>query len=667
MKKVLVTGIALAMVSTIAVAEEEQNVSHQNELVVTATRDENRAIDVPISTQIIGQEEIKMSGATDLGQLLSTYVTGYNKQYPGGILNPVGLRGFKTDAHGLDQQGAVLILIDGHRVGTGNAAKINLDRIERVEVIKGPASALYGSAAMGGVINLITKKGANGFGGSVGVEAGSFDYYTAQANVEGRINDKLSIAASISGETEGDYDTVNYGTAYNSGVDRLNIGGNVTYTFNDNHEIRIGGNYSDLEGESVAWVSGNYSSYDPTTEEYSDKSTGYADLEYNGDYFADTVHWKAVLYYLWDKNHWYTGSADSTSDQTKYIQQTLGTDQQLSWKINDWNTVMIGLTVDFMDQESEGVSNYLPSAPSTPDLDYTTQGYFLQDSMDLFDNRLNIILAVRYDRFDIKTSQSKSDPSATFNGIDTDFDHVSPKIGIGMKFFDELLRVRADLGEGFKSPTAGQLGYDLYYGTRHYVGNPNLSPETSLSYNLGFDVYLDAFTFTATYFHTDYEDMIASVDDTVSEPGYTVVNYENVENALITGFDFSLDWNIAKTFDLPFDASIWSNLTINTEKENEVTGKDLTQIADYEVKSGLKLGYKGLSGQLGYTHIGPNMRSSSAEMESFEFWDLTMRYQFMENWEVKAGIYNLTDQDYSWQYGYPMPERNYRLGLTYKF
>ena len=71
----------------------------------------------------------------------------------------------------------MLILVDGHRIGTGNAAKINVDRIERVEITKGPASALYGSAAMGGVINLITKKGQGDFKTTVGGDYGSFNYY----------------------------------------------------------------------------------------------------------------------------------------------------------------------------------------------------------------------------------------------------------------------------------------------------------------------------------------------------------------------------------------------------------------------------------------------------------------------------------------------------------
>ncbi len=669
MKKVLVAGVMFALVASGAFAadqeqQENKDVLVQDELVVTASRVETRAIDVPINTQVITREQIEMSGVTDVGDLLGKYVTGHYHKY-NGILSPVGLRGFRTDGHGIDLQGAVLLLIDGHRVGTGNAAKLSLDRIERVEIIKGSASALYGSAAMGGVVNLITKKGDGKLGGSVGAEAGSFDYLYGQANVNGALNEKFRFMASVSGETIGDYDTVDYGTAYNTGVDKINVGGNLVYTINENNEIRFGGNYADLVGESPSWAEGNYSYYDESTEQYNDKSTGYADLEYNGAYLSDQVRYKATLYYLWDKNHWYTGSTKAESDQTKYIQQTFGTDQQLTWKIADWNTLLFGLTWDGMEQEGEGVADYQPTAPYTPDLDYTTQGYFIQDSLDLFDNRLNIIAAVRYDRFDIETMKTKSDSSEDFAAINTDFSHVSPKLGVGMKFFEERLRLRADLGEAFKAPSAGQLGYDTYFYTYHYLGNPDLDPETSFTYNFGLDVYLESISFKADYFHTDYEDRIST---TYSSDGtYTIVSWENTDSAVISGLEFSVDWDFGETLGLPFSASLWSNMSFNLEREDESTGKDLTYISDYEIKSGLKIGYDGLLAQLTNTYVGPQMISTTEEKASFQFWDLTMRYTFLKHWEVKASILNLFDEDYSWVKNYPMPERNYRVGVTYHF
>lgn len=168
-------------------AEEPKDKQSVEDLVVTATRTAGRPIDVPVETQVITQDQIQMSGAMDIGDLIGKYVTGHYHKYSG-LLSPIGMRGVRTDGHGEDIKGPALILIDGHRIGTGNAAKIALDRIERVEVTKGAASALYGSAALGGVINLITKKGDGDLSATLSADYGSFDYYKGQISGGGSVS-----------------------------------------------------------------------------------------------------------------------------------------------------------------------------------------------------------------------------------------------------------------------------------------------------------------------------------------------------------------------------------------------------------------------------------------------------------------------------------------------
>ena len=670
---------ALALVPVFAApvcAEETKQPVTADEMVVTATRTEERLIDVPITTQVITREAIEMSGAIDVGDLLGMYVTGPYLKY-NGLLSPVGLRGFRTDAHGADLAGYVLLLIDGHRVGTGNAAKINLDRIERVEVVKGPSSALYGSAAMGGVVNLITKKGDGKLGGSIGGEYGSFDYYKGQVTGGGEVNEKFRFFAAADVDGIDDYDDPTFGTVYNTGVEKKNIGGNFIYTFSDRHELRLGGNYSDLTSESPSWMNYvTYSAYDRNTSDNNDKSTGYADLEYNGDFADRKVHWKGLVYYLWDKNQWNTGSsygfADADAYQTKYIDKTLGTDQQLTWKMSSWNNLLLGFTLENLEKDSSGVSNYLPSTPYTPGLDYDNQAVYLQDSMDLLDNRINLIAAARYDRFELSTQQADTGTYTDFNERSEDYSHVSPKVGAGIKFFDEKLRLRTNVGQGFKSPTADQLSADYYQSTTatRYLGNPDLDPETSMTYDVGADLFMSGLTFKLGWFHTDYEDKI--VQESLMINGVKTVTFGNHGDAEIAGFEVGLQWAIGQTFKLPFNASLYSNMTFNTSKEDEETGQDLLYISDYEMKSGVDLSYQGVSGQLSHVLVGPQMITNydtylNEEKESFDYWDLTLRYRFAERWEVKASILNLFDQEVEWVRGYIMPERNYRIGLTFNF
>ena len=653
--------------------KDQKKMSRQvaDEMVVTASRTEKRSIDVPVTTEIVTREDIELAGVTDLGDLISKHVTGHFHKY-NGLLSPVGLRGFRTEAHGTDLAGHVLILIDGHRMGTGNAAKINLDRIERVEVIKGPASALYGSAAMGGVINLITKKGDGKLGGSIGAEYGSFDYLKGMVSAGGEVNEKFRFFASVSADTINDYDDPRFGTVYNTGVDKANIGGNFTYSINEQHEIRLGGNYASLTSETPSWLNWEtYSGYDRATKKDNDKSIGYADLEYNGDYFGDALHWRALFYYLWDKNHWNWGAIDAKSDQTKYIDTTWGTDHQFTWKMNEWNTLLTGFLVETMEKKAWGMEEYQPSAPYTPGMDYDNHAVFIQDSLDLLDNRLNIIAAGRYDRFKVTTKPAESGSYADFHERSEDYSRFTPKIGVGVKFFDERLRLRANLGEGFKSPTADQLSADYVNnaGVR-FLGNPNLDPETSLSYGFGVDVLLEAFTIKVDWYHTDYENKI--VQESSEELEQKTTTYANHGDAVVSGLDTTLEWKLDQTFTLPFTASLWTNLAISLDNEDKETGQDMLYISDYEIKSGLDLGYGGLSAQLSHVLVGPQMITNydtyqDEEKGSFDYWDLTIRYQFAKHWEIKGSVLNIFDQEVEWVRGHLMPERNYRIGLTYRF
>ena len=116
----------------------EEKVVSLEEIVVTATRIEEPKKDVPASVQIITQEDIKNSTAKNVGDLISEASIGHVHKYPGALTSSIGLRGFRTDLFN-DLKSRVLVLINGHRAGTVNLAKIPVEDIERIEIVKGPA------------------------------------------------------------------------------------------------------------------------------------------------------------------------------------------------------------------------------------------------------------------------------------------------------------------------------------------------------------------------------------------------------------------------------------------------------------------------------------------------------------------------------------------------
>lgn len=653
-------------------AEEKNEEAKLDDMVVTSTRTKERAIDVPVLTEVIDRKQIEMSGTTNLGDLLAKYTTGHYGKYSG-LLSPVGLRGFKTEAHGDDVKGHVLILVDGHRMGTGNAAKINLDRIERVEIIKGPASALYGSAALGGVINLITRKGLGAPSITLKGEAGSFDYHKEQISAQGDVYEKFLFHITASNEDVGDFYDPTFGRVYNSAEHKKNIGGNLTYIFNDNHDLRFGGNFGKLTGGYPGWTGGTYSSYDPGYACNYDKSHGYFDLEYNGRFLDGKLAWRGLGYYLWDRNHWNYGNPDPDSEQSKYTDTTWGTDHQFTYRIASWNKLLVGFNMEKVEKESEGVSKSKPTLPYTPGMEYNAKALFFQDSMDLMNNRINIILAGRYDNFELTTKKPGTGSLISIDERSEEFSHFSPKIGVGMKFLDELLRVRANFGEGFKSPSADQLSamYEKS-ATMRYLGNPDLNPETSRTYDVGFDINHKYFTVNVSYFHTDYRDKI--VQTTTTYGGKNWISWKNSGEAEISGFDVNVNWAVGHTFETPFALNLWANTTFNLDYTDKETNEDLLYISEYEVKSGLDFAYEGLSAQLTYTLIGPQVITNydsypyvNEEKDSFDFLDLTLRYRFENSLELSAGVYNLLNDRVEWVRGFPMAERNVKVGVSYTF
>ncbi len=652
-------------------AEESTESQSMDDVVVTGTRTKERAIDVPVKTEVITREKIEMSGALDLGDLIAKYIPGHYHKY-NGLLSPIGLRGFRTDGHGEDLKGYVLLLVDGHRIGTGNSAKINLDRIERVEITKGPSSALYGSAALGGVVNLITQKGDGDLSATLSGEYGSFNYHKFMATRQGEVNDKLRLHLNASYEDISDYKDPEFGKVYNSGVNKKNIGGNLTYAFNDFHELRIGGNYGDLTSESPDWLDDAYSGYVKDNEKHNNKSHGYGDLEYNGIFLKDHLHWRGLVYYLWNLSHYYYGDPTPEETQSKYTDTTLGTDQQLTWKMADWNKIVFGFVLEHMEKKAEAVADGIAATPYTPGLDYDNSALYLQDSLDLLNNRVNVIAAARYDRFEMQTKHPDTGYLPDFNEKNETYDHLSPKLGVGVKFFNQLLRMRANVGQGFKSPSADQLSADHVSNDVRYLGNPDLDPETSLTYDVGFDIYHDNLNFNLSYFHTDYEDKIVKENADVN--GVSTQTYVNHGEAVMEGFELGLQWWIGRTFEWNADLSLWANAAFNTTKEDKETGEDLLYISDHELKSGLDLTYRKLTTQLSYTLIGPQKVENYdvyptiyEDKDSFEFWDLTLRYRFLQRWTAKASILNLFDDRVEWARGYIQPERNYRIGISYTF
>lgn len=673
-------GIGLAVLTLaiprISGAEEDTlKTYYLDEVVVTATKFEEKVRLTTVHVDVITEKEIENLGALTVGDIVGKMVTGHYHNCQS-LLQPIGLRGFRTELLGDDIKGYVLILVDGHRIGTGNMAKIPPDMIDRIEVIKGPASALYGAAAMGGVVNIITKKGEGKIKTTIKQNFGSFKYKKTSLMSGGRINNWVGYQIAANYEDRDNLQTEKYGEVYNSKEQHKIVSGNLLFYPSDGHDVRLGFSYADLLGHYPSWK--DSISYDPETKSYSDKSRAHADLEYNGSFMDDKIHWKAIGYYLWDHNDWNYGDSIPENDASIYDDDTRGIDQQLTLKFIPYNKLIFGVTYEELKKESEGRKDNEPSRPYTPGMRYKTNSFYAQDVINLLDERLNIIAGARYDKFDLTTKRPKTGEFDSFNERTESFDHISPRGGIAYNP-SNILRVRVNISEGFKSPSADELSamyeYTSWGTPNRILGNPDLKPETITSYEFGFDIAPEPVIFGVTWFHTNLRDKIVKAKELVEYEGKEWQTFENLGKAEIEGIELYYKCRVGELLSWTFgDIDLSSNLALNTWYKDMETGEKLLYISDYELKTNLRLSYKKATVGISYVLVGPQQiqnydtwPATIEEKDCFGFWDIIVRYEILKGLNLETTVYNLLNLDYEWARGYPMPQRNFKVGISYIF
>src|SRR2546428_516779 len=245
MIRTVVTMVALALaVSTAAAQEVKQTpeVKHTEPVVVTATKVETPREQLGASVTVIGEDELKTYNYSEFQEVMRQ-VPGVDVQRFGGLgrNSSIRIRGANPNQ--------VQVLVDGMRVksptlGSAELSEISLDAIERIEVVRGPQSTLYGANAIGGVVNVITKKGAGPVQSTVHLQAGSYATFREQANVQGSYG---GFNFNLSGSR---YDTEGYLRRFkNDDAEQTAFAGRVGYDFPWKGELSVTGRYTKLEAD----------------------------------------------------------------------------------------------------------------------------------------------------------------------------------------------------------------------------------------------------------------------------------------------------------------------------------------------------------------------------------------------------------------------------------
>lgn len=576
---------------------EELPVYSFDEVVVTATRTENDVKKVPASTQVITQEDIKRGGATSVRNALAMYANIFQKSKVRGGGHDIIIRGMETKHS--------LVMVNGHRIsneadasGLGNAMsldRININDVEKIEIVRGPSSALYGSEAMGGVLNIITKPSKEQTL-LTGLEHTSEDTSHWWHADTGRIgNFSMTLDARFNKINRSMPDTATesdpYGTAqtYNA---------SLNYYVNDHSYVNAYMDYysqhlkTDM-GEAVLkdfpvkmgsmTLKGQAQIDGGGTKDYKQKNYG---ISWNGK--TDKNDWQIQAYmskFNWDiiKSPKVLQAIPDPSDRMSvrsyksFVTSMYGTydfnhDEHNMWaiegrdslRVNDHHRVTFGaeyvkekVAGTGLGGKGDGAHSITENGKTKFSSEKTVSSYaaYLQDEIEY--GKWFIVPAIRYDHHSAYGS------------------HTSPKIGVTYNATDHF-RIKANYGDGFKAPTVLQLYSDLDTPMGrswvHLTGNPNLKPEKSKSWDLGVEAEFGKGYGSLTYFDNDVDNLIESISKGKDSNGHDLYRYENVNKARIKGLENTLGYRFNDTLEFKVTSTL-------LDAKNTSTGKDLTQRA----------------------------------------------------------------------------------------
>src|SRR5262249_21771999 len=204
-------------------------------IVVTATGYPTPVSQIASTVQVITQDRIAHSPAKSVAELLAENAVGFMSQWTAGQTS-INIRGGATEGQGRDFKSQVLVLINGHRAGTANVSKMSIADVERIEIVRGPSSVVYGSQNMGGVINIIMKTGRTAPGNLVELDAGMWELINGKAQ-SGGVYRNFDWYLGASGGSQNNYQVGGGQTEQNTYWTRGGLTGSFGWEFDENNRI----------------------------------------------------------------------------------------------------------------------------------------------------------------------------------------------------------------------------------------------------------------------------------------------------------------------------------------------------------------------------------------------------------------------------------------------
>jgi outer membrane receptor protein involved in Fe transport len=562
------------------------------EVIVSSMRQEQRIKDVPVPLEIVTQKQIELSSSFTASDVL--------EQEPGVSMARDGVWATGINIRGFNQQ-RIVMLVDGNRIETAtdlmaSMSFFDVDDIERIEVIKGASSSLYGTGAMGGIVNVITK---NAYFNSSNYFNGSFN--AGYNSVNELFTRKLTFKsgskrwyASVSGSMR-DAENVNTpeGAILNSQFEDKSISASFGLKVKDNHTFELKYQYFDADNVGIP---GGAALPGPSTATYKDAKRQMFSANYKIKDISESFKSLNFRYF-----HQYivrdvdlipnisTTTATSITTPERFTPSgdhtTDGVQIQSDWSFSESNNFIVGIDVwrrkletsrekyirvDVLDSIGDIVTtnNIIRGETPIPESCFGSAGLYLQNEQEFLNDDLKLIVGGRFDGIRITNEQAFDYDYLIMNGTRNDsppnqritFEENeeyklswSANLGILYALTDDL-DFSINAGRSFRAPSLEESFKYIDLGSMVRLGDPNLDPEKGYSLDIGMRVWKPKFQFKVNGFVNWLSDMI------VEEQGEFIYSYTtgavdtipalinaNVDEARLYGVDLSFQYNLYKS------------------------------------------------------------------------------------------------------------------------
>ncbi|SDK67894.1 vitamin B12 transporter [Methylophilus rhizosphaerae] len=595
MKKAIIKGLIGLSLSEFAYAADHAAL---DEVVVTATRTPQQQASVIADVSVVSAEEIRRGGQSTLIEVLQRQ-PGIEITSNGGAGKTSGIfmRGTNT--------GHVLVLIDGVRMqsataGTTTLENLPIQQIDHIEIVRGPVSSLYGQDAIGGVIQIFTKKGVEGFKPYANLGYGTYDTTLAEAGLRGK-QGATAYAINVSANKTNGFsalDTHNPNLSDNDGYRNLAVSGSLSHQIIEGHEVGL----TLMHSKGRTRFDNRYN-IDPSFPAFNPAFSDYADIEQDAySLFSKNQifsNWHSTLRIGFGLDESVTHGADSFAP-TRSLFRTK--QDQLNWQ-ND-----ITLPVGTLTLMYDKLVDRVHSTTDFNETKRTNEGYVASYVANIGAHTFQ--------------ASAREDHNSSFGN------NVTGGLGYGYSI-NNAWRITGSYGSAFKAPTFNDLFYPDYFGSP--TSNPNLKPEKSDNVEASLR-YRDE---TSNASLTVYENKIRNL--IILDSAYVPAN---LNKATIRGITLaaSKQW---ESIDLSGSVDIQS-------PHDADTGNLLVRRANRHGQ--LNLGYTVQDWRFGAEMTTSSARYNDAantlRMGGYTLFNMTAQYRIDRDWTLQARANNIFDKHY---------------------